>query len=81
MCAVSAVIYYAQKYYPENNWDYNTLSDFTRIIQMLERIDKKMDQKDCDSSIKDRFLKDIDDRLRKLELESKQEAKSTDEIW
>lgn len=69
MCAVSAMFDYAQRNWPVNPpqtqlvpvvWDNEAVKLFKEIIDRLDKLDKKMGDKDCVDPAKATFMAGLD---------------------
>ena len=68
MCAVSAVYdYFGTK--PISIWDRPTFDEFKEILERLEKIDKKLDQPECEDPAKAAWMREVEERLAALEKE------------
>lgn len=66
MCVVS-MVYDAVRTVPLDNWTRPAFTDFQEIIRRIERLDEKLGQKDCVDPAKAAWMREVEDRLRKLE--------------
>ena len=71
MCAVSVILDYVGKRVDVNVWTDESHKDFKHILRRLEKLDEKLDQKDCVDPKKQEILKRIEERLDRLELRKK----------
>ena len=68
MCVVSVVIGESRKQWGQiQNWPLQQASEMQQIIQKLAEIDKKLGARDCIDPVKEKFLADLDKRVKKLE--------------
>ncbi|MGH3626852.1 MAG: hypothetical protein ACRDRL_05335 [Sciscionella sp.] len=68
MYAVSAIIDSARDQFPPiNQWPFQQVVDMTKAIELLTQIDKKLGAKDCVDEKKDKFIKQLQRRIVKLE--------------
>lgn len=68
MCMVSMVSDYGQERIPAYQWTPDTWSDYQEILRLLKKLDEKLGQKDCDESDKQEWMKEIEKRLKSLEV-------------
>ena len=72
MCAVSAVMdYYANPHkYPHapkiDTMDMTQINLLREVIQRLDELDKKLEDRDCNDPAKQKFEKKISKRIREL---------------
>jgi hypothetical protein len=67
MCTVSAIMDYGQYRIPLQQWTPDSWADFKEIIRRLDALDKKLDQPDCVDPAKQRWMQEVEERLRRLE--------------
>lgn len=70
MCVVSATHDYMMKRTKYEDWTRPAFNEYAEIIRRLGELDKKLGQPDCVDPAKDAWMRDIDERLRKLEAAS-----------
>lgn len=66
MCSVSAVFDYGRRI-PTEKWTGDSLEAFKRIIKQAEQFDEIADQPDCEDPEKSKWLKEVEDRLTRIE--------------
>lgn len=66
MCVVSMVLDGARRI-PPDLWTRPAWDDFIRILPQIEKVDEKLGQPDCKDPEKERWMKDIERRLKRLE--------------
>lgn len=66
MCTVSLMME-AGRNIPPSQWDSSSFFQFQEIIQRLEQLDKKLGQPDCHDPAKAAWMKEVEDRLSRLE--------------
>lgn len=66
MCAVSELHTYMDTRVPRESWTRETFNDYLSIIGSLGKLDRELDQSDCDDSSKAAWMEDVENRLRKL---------------
>lgn len=72
MCVVSNMIDTAREQWPPiQTWPAPVPQEMQEIIRRLADIDRKLGAKDCYDPKKEQFLKDLSDRVAKLEKRSK----------
>lgn len=67
MCMTSAIYDYAAQRIPLQQWTQPTFLEFQTIIAKLDELDRKLGQPDCVDPAKAAFMKQIEERLAKLE--------------
>lgn len=68
MCIVSVVTSAIGNQLPSlNQWPYQQIQDLSRVIQLLESIDRKMGAKDCLDETKRIFIEQLNQRLHAAE--------------
>jgi hypothetical protein len=74
MCVVSMVYDYGQRM-PRDWWDMDKYHEYRRLLENAKRFDDKTNQPHCEDETKADFLKQIMERLDKIEskLDGKQE--------
>lgn len=68
MCMTSAITEYAHQRIPQFQWTLPVYNEFKVIIEMIEALDRKLGQPDCVDPAKAEYLKQIEERLSKLEM-------------
>lgn len=68
MCAVSNVLDYGRVNIPQTQWTRDTFSEYQEIIRRLSALDKKLNQPDCEDPAKATWMREVEDRLAKLEM-------------
>jgi len=63
---VSAVLDYG-KTIPMQQWTYPAWNQFTEILRRIEELDAKLDQPDCEDPAKAAWMREVEERLRRLE--------------
>lgn len=66
MCMVSVVFDYG-KTIPQTSWTPDTWTQFQEILKRIEELDTKLDQPDCHDPSKAAWMREVEDRLKKLE--------------
>lgn len=66
MCAVSMVYDYGQRL-PYDWWNKERFSKYERLIKEAERFDEETNQPDCEDASKAEFMKNIIERLERIE--------------
>lgn len=66
MCVVSSVIVHAQNF-PNEYWDWDRWHDLHEKLINAKKIDKFLEQEDCEMENKDKRMKEVFDRLDKIE--------------
>jgi hypothetical protein len=66
MCVVSMVYEYGQRI-PPDWWTGKNLDYYRQLIRDALRLDENTSQPDCEDANKEKFLKDIADRLERIE--------------
>lgn len=66
MCVVSMVYDYGRRL-PADEWTRPALDEWKRLIEQAGRADRIMKQPDCEDPAKAAWMREIEDRLRKLE--------------
>ncbi len=69
MCAVSATIGYFQEHQPV--WTRPDFDSFKKVLKRLEVLDKHLGQPDCIDPSKAEYLREIEERLNRLEEKAK----------
>jgi hypothetical protein len=68
MCIVSMVTRgIGEQYPPLKQWPYQQVVDMSEVLKKLDVLDKKLGKKDCHEPEKDKFLKDLAERVKELE--------------
>lgn len=68
MCVVSMVIDASRQQLPPiQTWPLPVAQDMSEVIGKLAEIDKKLGTKDCYDPKKDAYIKELEDRIAKLE--------------
>ena len=68
MCMVSLMVEQApQQWGQPSTWPHQTIVDVAEILRKLEAIDKKLGAPDCVDAKKEKFLRELDERLERLE--------------
>jgi hypothetical protein len=68
MCLVSVVTQGAiSQLPPVSQWGFQQVSEMSKVIQLLESIDKKLGAKDCVDETKQSFLDELAERVKVLE--------------
>lgn len=68
MCVVSMVYDYGRNSMPPNyDWTRTALDKFKHLVRTAEDLDRETGQADCEDPKKSAWLKDIEDRLARLE--------------
>jgi len=67
MCAVSSIVGYMQDFVPPYQWTRPGFERLKDIIRRLEVLDTELGQHDCIDPEKEKYLKEIEDRLQALE--------------
>lgn len=66
MCMVSVISNYGQTV-PVHQWTPSSFYDFQEVIRRLEALDKKLDQPHCEDPAKAAWMREVEERLKKLE--------------
>ena len=67
MCLVSVISDWARTAVPPVQWTRPAFDEYQEIIRRLQELDRKLGQPDCEDPAKMQFMKEIDERLRRLE--------------
>lgn len=67
MCAVSMVHDYMRTNVPYEAWTRPMFNEYQEIIRRLEKLDEKLEQPDCPDPEKAAWMKEVEERLVKLE--------------
>lgn len=74
MCVVSVITEaIGNQLPPLSQWNYQQVTDLSQVIKLLEGIDKKLGAKDCINENKQKFLDELDLRIRVLEAKHREE--------
>lgn len=71
MCMVSAMID-SLRQIPQPQWTPQTWDRAQEILDAVRRLDEKLGQKDCEDPKKAEWMREVEDRLRKLEMTNMQ---------
>lgn len=66
MCVLSAVLDYGMDK-PDSYWDQKRVQEFIDLTEQAKDFDEKNDEPDCELDYKMQWLKDLEERVRKLE--------------
>jgi hypothetical protein len=66
MCSVSAVLDYGMQK-PPNFWTKDKVAGFKKVVDEAERFDEEQGEPECETDYKIQWLKDLEERVRKLE--------------
>jgi uncharacterized protein (DUF3084 family) len=66
MCAVSVILDYGRQM-PMDNWNHQKWRDFQTLKQQAEEFDSKTDQPDCEDPAKAEWMREVEERLARLE--------------
>lgn len=67
MCAVSATMDYFRTTVPVQQWTRPAFDEAKEILRRLEELDKKLDQADCHDPAKAAWMREVEERLQRLE--------------
>jgi ribosome assembly protein YihI (activator of Der GTPase) len=68
MCVVSFVHDYGKEHFPQvNTWTLNEATDYVKVIRLLEALDKKFDQRECNDAEKQKFMDSVLERIKELQ--------------
>lgn len=67
MCSVSAIMDYGRTRVPMEQWTRPAFNEFKEVIERLEALDKKLDQPHCEDAAKAEWMREVEERLRRLE--------------
>ena len=67
MRLVSMVYDYSKQNFPLDNWTEDKYEWFKDIIERTKKLDEMMDQRDCVDPEKEKYMREIEDRLANLE--------------
>ncbi len=67
MCSVSVVHDYMRTNVPLEWWDRPKFDEYKEIIDRLDKLDKKLDQPECEDPEKAAWMKQVEERLDRLE--------------
>jgi hypothetical protein len=71
MCMVSMVTEYGRDRIDVIKWTPDTFSEYQEIIRRLEALDEKLGQPDCEDPAKTEWMREVEERLAKLEKKQK----------
>ena len=74
MCTVSGV-YDLGRTFPMDFWTTPKLDEFKKVIDAAQEFDKVADQPDCEDPVKMEWMKEVEERLAKLEAAAFRNAK------
>lgn len=66
MCMVSVVYDYGRTV-PQTSWTPDTWSQFQEILKRIDELDKKLGEPECHDPMKAAWVKEVEERLKKLE--------------
>lgn len=66
MCAVSAVFDYGRRF-PNDYWTWPRFDEFKKLVEGAKEFDKKTGQPDCEDPAKADLLRQIMERLERIE--------------
>jgi len=67
MCSMSVLHDYMRTNIPITQWTRKDFNEYKEIIDRLDKLDKKLDQPECDSEDKSAWMKEVEERLEALE--------------
>ena len=67
MCSVSVVHDYFREQTSPKQWTRPMVNDYKRVIELLEKLDRKTDQPDCEDPAKAAWMREVEERLDALE--------------
>jgi len=67
MCAVSMVYAYGRDRIDENQWTRESWDHYQKLIKQAEAFDKAAKQPDCEDIEKAKWMKNMEERIKKLE--------------
>ena len=67
MCFVSYVSDYGRQRVPDNLWNRDNFEDFKKLLEDARKLDQKTNQPDCEDLEKSSWMKEVEERLKKLE--------------
>jgi hypothetical protein len=67
MCAVSVLHDYMRTNVPLDQWTRPVFNEYQEIIRRLDALDGKLDQSECEDPAKASWMREVEERLRKLE--------------
>jgi len=67
MCSVSAMMDYGRMRVSPIEWTRDSFTDFQEILKRLDALDKKLSQPECHDPSKAIWMREVEERLSKLE--------------
>lgn len=67
MCSVSVVYDYFRQHTNPEQWDHYSFDLLKQVIDKLNILDDKLDQHDCEDPAKAAWMREVEERLAKLE--------------
>ena len=67
MCMVSVIYDYGRDRVPRDEWTRDSFGEYRKLIEMVEALDRKLDQTECHDPLKAKWMEEVEERLRKLE--------------
>jgi len=68
MCVVSMMVDSMQQQWPPiNQWPAQQVVDISAILEAIRRLDEKLGARDCHDPKKDKFLQELEARVKALE--------------
>lgn len=67
MCLVSVVNDYGRRNIPAGQWTNQSFNEYKEILRLLESLDAKLNQPDCEDPAKAAWMREVELRLARLE--------------
>lgn len=67
MCSVSVVHDYWSKNTKTSQWSQQDLTDYKEVIRLLDKLDKRLGQLECEDPAKAAWMREVEKRLQGLE--------------
>ena len=69
MCMISVIMDYGKTVDP-NKWNTQIWRDYQKLLDDTKKLDEKLGEPDCVDPEKEKWMKEVEERLQKLESEA-----------